>query len=508
MKGDGVPFAVTPEGNVADPATAPKLAYFYTCLDCGTHVRVRRGSKRAAHFAHYAETRGGFCTEESVLHKASKRLLAEYLAGFPDTLTLVQPCQGHESVDGGRVSCTNTARIEVALPAYDQVTLEQVFGRQRLDVALLQAGAVVMGFEIYYAHEVSEAKARALGEAGLPWLELEAVRKGEPAVWRPRVPFKRSCGVCDEYQKLRDAERDRQRRTVPYAFSAVGLVHAQNASAETAYACPACGALVSLDTGGRAPALLHEGDAPCSQNEVTMAAAWFLLSEALAEPEQIRVASDCRLHYDGCEGRRLEAKRLSHHQFRRSGERVLVFNGGKQVATIQLTRNTAQLSKRAAEATLRLNIKDLIDDPFVWQFGKAHECESCQDHHRQFRHVLQPRPRSPAAHKGDHDIAKLSFVKSYLERFGVDPKLAGHCPLVVTKSSCCNTDMVFVTASPSRIPAGLEPLFWRSKPRSFPYNRCPTCRKGLLPEFKAETEARTLMLTYRVWFSSQNRRHV
>ena len=157
MKGEGVPFAVTPEGSVADPATAPKRAYFYSCLDCGTHVRVRRGSKRAAHFAHYAETRGVVCSKESVLHKASKRLLAEHLAGFPDPLTIVQRCQGHESVDGGRVSCTNTAEVEVALPAYDQVTLEQVFGRQRLDVALLQAGAVVMGFEIYYAHEVSEA---------------------------------------------------------------------------------------------------------------------------------------------------------------------------------------------------------------------------------------------------------------------------------------------------------------------------------------------------------------
>lgn len=85
MKGEGVPFAVTPEGNVADPATAPKRAYFYLCLDCGTPVRVRRGSQRAAHFAHYAEKRGGgLCSEESVLHKASKRLLAEHLMAFPD----------------------------------------------------------------------------------------------------------------------------------------------------------------------------------------------------------------------------------------------------------------------------------------------------------------------------------------------------------------------------------------------------------------------------------------
>ena len=65
----------------------------------------------------------------------------------------------------------------------DQVELEFTVGSRRLDVALLNAGKVVLGVEILVTHAVDEYKRADLS---MTWIELEATAiLTDPLEWVP-----------------------------------------------------------------------------------------------------------------------------------------------------------------------------------------------------------------------------------------------------------------------------------------------------------------------------------
>ena len=153
---EGVPYALDPDGQVADPAVAPRDAP-YTCLLCAEPVGLRRGVIRAAHFAHRPGSRCAG-SGESVEHAAFKRLLAEGLAKHQRfTARLQCPACGHRQ----------TTTYPLAPGA--EVALEVPVGPYRADVAVLRRGEVVLAFEVYVTHAVGAEKAAGLD---VPWLEV------------------------------------------------------------------------------------------------------------------------------------------------------------------------------------------------------------------------------------------------------------------------------------------------------------------------------------------------
>lgn len=198
-------LALDADSNLVSALTAPKKAK-YTCLECGGRLHVKRGGKKAAHFAHDSEDPLG-CTGESVTHLAAKRLLRQQLQSELERDGLVgwmQHCPGAEG----------TCRMRSVLPQSREVSdgwtvLEEVtHGRYRFDVAVTVAGQVVFGFEVYHRHLVPEEKAADLD---VPWLELPAEDILE---YKPRVPFRGSHSeqLCPDCQALNAAIQERKKR--------------------------------------------------------------------------------------------------------------------------------------------------------------------------------------------------------------------------------------------------------------------------------------------------------
>jgi len=198
-------LALDAEGQVVSALTAPKKAA-YTCLECGHSVHVKRGSERAAHFAHDHEDPSG-CAGESVTHLAAKRLLLTQVKAELEAdrrVLWVQHCPGTEG----------PCRMRAVLPQHFAVTgifdvcEEVMHGRYRFDVAVVVGGRAVFGFEVYYRHAVPEEKAADLD---VPWLELVAEDILE---FKPRVPWRGgfSRRHCPDCQTLAAALQERQQR--------------------------------------------------------------------------------------------------------------------------------------------------------------------------------------------------------------------------------------------------------------------------------------------------------
>ena len=118
-----------------------------------------------------------------------------------------------------RDHATHVLRMEVA--AWDAVELEVAHGDFRFDVAVTHDDQAVLGFEVFFRHEVPQHKAEALD---VPWLELLAE---DLLAYRPRVPHRspaeaRRCAAC-EGLAARLAERssdDEKRDEVSTEFAA------------------------------------------------------------------------------------------------------------------------------------------------------------------------------------------------------------------------------------------------------------------------------------------------
>lgn len=153
-----VPFAVDEQQRLIRPADAQRH-HVYWCLQCGHRVHFKPGKVRTAHFFH---AHGSQCSGESVLHLAAKRALVEGLPGLTE-VGLLLPCRHFD--------CREAELVVYPLPTFDQVQAEVTLGEYRLDVALLQAGKVVLAIEVYHTHRIGEAKGRDLP---VPWIEVPA----------------------------------------------------------------------------------------------------------------------------------------------------------------------------------------------------------------------------------------------------------------------------------------------------------------------------------------------
>ncbi|CAM3445265.1 Competence protein [Deinococcus saxicola] len=198
-------LALDGEDQVVSALTAPKGAR-YSCLECGGALHVKRGKERAAHFAHDHEDLAG-CAGESVTHLAAKRTLRLQLQtelSQNHHIQWVQQCPGAQG--GCRMRSVLPQRREVSPPW--EVREEVTHGRYRFDVAVLCAGQVVFGFEVYHRHLVPDEKA---AELDVPWLELVAEDILE---FKPRIPYRGSVSehLCVECQALAQAIREQAKR--------------------------------------------------------------------------------------------------------------------------------------------------------------------------------------------------------------------------------------------------------------------------------------------------------
>lgn len=167
---------------------------------------MKRGQKKAAHFAHDSDDLTG-CTGESVTHLAAKRLLRRQLQA---ELALEGLVKWMQHCSGAQDDC----RMRSVLPQGHEVQgnwevrEEVAHGRYRFDVAVVVAGQAVFGFEVYHRHLVPEEKAADLD---VPWLELVAEDILE---FKPRVPFRGSHSeqLCPDCQALLKALQERQAR--------------------------------------------------------------------------------------------------------------------------------------------------------------------------------------------------------------------------------------------------------------------------------------------------------
>lgn len=180
-------LALDAGGQLISALTAPKRAE-YLCLECGGHLHVKRGSERAAHFAHDQDDPGG-CAGESVTHLAAKHLLLTQLrvelAGDPQ-VTWMQHCPGAGGPCRMRAVLPRSHPVKGGYEVREEVT----HGRYRFDVAVVVGGQVVFGFEVYHRHAVPDEKATDLD---VPWLELVAEDVLE---FKPRVPYRGGVGEC------------------------------------------------------------------------------------------------------------------------------------------------------------------------------------------------------------------------------------------------------------------------------------------------------------------------
>jgi hypothetical protein len=163
-----LPYAKTSDGKLVEP-TAANRNEAYVCLECDRAVKLRAGKVRRKHFCHRVETT---CEGESVIHKAAKLKLKEMFEASlngGDLPVLLMRCARHSS--WRRYDpCTKVVEHRFTYPFTD-IQEEVTVGSFRLDVALLEAGKVTFGVELYHRHRVPAAKTQGLT---LPWVELEA----------------------------------------------------------------------------------------------------------------------------------------------------------------------------------------------------------------------------------------------------------------------------------------------------------------------------------------------
>lgn len=214
-----VPYAFDAAGQVVAPLTATKKAAF-TCLECAQRLDLKRSRRERPHFAHRPDALK-VCYGESTLHLAAKHVLK---AQLEQELTEHNRFVWHLPCVGvGERGCRDHAVLPqyADLSGWDGVNLEVVHQSYRFDVAVLRRGRVAYGFEVFFRHEVPEAKAQALS---VPWLELYAE---DILGYRPRIPHKHrqaelrcmNCTYLTEQLRKR-ATAEQQRSQVDGAFTA------------------------------------------------------------------------------------------------------------------------------------------------------------------------------------------------------------------------------------------------------------------------------------------------
>jgi hypothetical protein len=171
-------------------AVPPRKRPAAECPECGCSLILKLGSIRRHHAAH---TPGADCIAtrpESALHIEVKLYIAAQLQnGSTRGLRVSSRCAG-----AGDEWCESTWEREWT-GGWDEVAIEsktnQLSALRRPDILLLQRGKPVGAIEVLVTHAVSDEKAAALTEEGLPWIEVRADRTlvEGAAAWTPARPL-------------------------------------------------------------------------------------------------------------------------------------------------------------------------------------------------------------------------------------------------------------------------------------------------------------------------------
>lgn len=158
-----IPVAADPNGRLLPPEEASK-GVPYVCPSCGGGVDLHAGEKKRRHFHHRASS----CTEETALHAAAKRLVAQAVLEWREhggpPIVFVRRC--------AEEGCEATTRQYIPKKVVRAECEHRTRSGHVVDVALLGAAdLVVAAIEILVTHEVDERKAF---ELGVPWVEVHA----------------------------------------------------------------------------------------------------------------------------------------------------------------------------------------------------------------------------------------------------------------------------------------------------------------------------------------------
>lgn len=194
------------------------------CPVCGEEVILKRGTKRAHHYAHYPKSICAATAPESATHLNVKFYLAEVLEASRK-LSVVVDCAYREiSVDGPRdLECPGSRVVPLA-KEWDEVLVERRLTSLRPDLLLVKGGEPLAAVEVHHTNAVSKNKAGRLAELDLKWVEVAADSDLFRADgWTPDDPMpveRMQPGepwVCDYHLEHRARERALEERRVQQA---------------------------------------------------------------------------------------------------------------------------------------------------------------------------------------------------------------------------------------------------------------------------------------------------
>lgn len=188
--GVAVPVAMGSDGRLVRPVDAER-GVAYSCPGCGAAVRLRRGDRTRAHFAH---RRGEGCAPESVLHRAAKACVLQVITDWKATAgprpAIARSCPEH-GCDGG---VTQDLPDDVTRAEAEVRLAGNVIG----DVVLYRGDTPAAVVEVLVSSRVGREKVRRMP---LPWIEVRAEDVLDRPYWWVAVqdglqPF--ACARCAE----------------------------------------------------------------------------------------------------------------------------------------------------------------------------------------------------------------------------------------------------------------------------------------------------------------------
>ena len=505
MEHRGVPYAVTLDGELADPKTAEKLVDGgYRCLACNEPVLLRQGQVRVPHFAHYAD-RDVSCNPETVLHEAAKLRLVEMLHEGVAAFHLNVGCPGYVGVDEQRVACSAKDLAERALdvPEFDQASVEVAFGRYRLDAAAALGGEAVLGLEVFQSHQVDEAKEAFLMASGLPWLEVEARAVLEEAM--PWLAIRSSFGVVQcpacqdqaaraerervrmEEARRRYEERDRQARArrehearIVYVALARGnaVRTASQCRVGATLRCPACKEPVSVVRVDDKRVFLHAEGVGCDPARAWVLAGMYAVYwQLLRDPGVVRIRRRCYGYSGECKA--VLTERLpAFEEVRAEVPSLLLVKDDVVVGQIGFVKRTPSAG---ALHYWWLKPSKAIQKPASWWQGPSGDlCPVCEEAREQDQEERREWEREQAkvevgqrealeraeARRIDHHSIghALTITLRSFEALHVDPEWAAERGVIVRPCDRCGNLSAFVmTKGVEEIPSHAEGalVHWR-----------------------------------------------
>jgi len=159
----------------------------YTCIDCGSAVLPRMGTKRVFHFAHKSKSK---CKGETSAHKYCKHLLQQNL----DKLSFSSTC-----IKCSKVQQFNNTTSIVGVQ-------EHPWKQYKIDVAILDktTKSMVGALEVYHTHRSTQTKLGEISSNGIFVSDLDTADILNFAVNSNRISGTHVCADC---HKVREEKR-------------------------------------------------------------------------------------------------------------------------------------------------------------------------------------------------------------------------------------------------------------------------------------------------------------